>query len=50
MKKTTKRQEKDIKYCSFQKQNGNVNKTWQVCTGKMKKINNFQIVGQYCIC
>lgn len=46
MKKTVKEQEKYIKYCLFQKQNGNVNKMWQVCVGKMEKINNFQIVGQ----
>ncbi len=50
MKKTTKRQEKHIKYCLFQKQKENVNKMWQVCVEKIEKINNFQIVGQYCIC
>ncbi len=46
MKKTVKEQEKYIKNCLFQKQNENVNKMWQVCVGKMEKINNFQIVGQ----
>ena len=50
MKKTTKRQEKHTKYCVFQKQKENVNKIWQVCVEKMKKINNFQIVGQQVIC
>lgn len=44
MKKTEKRQEKDIKYCLFQKQNEKMTKTWQACEEIMKKINNFQIV------